>query len=170
MVSILDTSDFAYPGTYIEDEMVPYINSALSRQNHLFAGDHRHHMGTYLHSMQSRQGNRWLQRDHRRTLHRNGHGICLYCSSAKAAGILSRSQSPDAHRCTAFLLVWCLSHSAEPEGEGQGTADAPLGNLPLPPKLQTRQSSAFLFNMSHDIRTPMNAIIGLRRAFPESSA
>lgn len=26
----LDTSDFAYPGTYIEDEMIPYINSALS--------------------------------------------------------------------------------------------------------------------------------------------
>ena len=26
----LDTSDFAYPGTYIKDEMIPYINSTLS--------------------------------------------------------------------------------------------------------------------------------------------
>lgn len=26
----LDADDFAYPGTYIEDEMIPYINEALS--------------------------------------------------------------------------------------------------------------------------------------------
>lgn len=35
----LDTSDFAYPGTYIKDEMFPTLFYTV-RQNHLFAGDH----------------------------------------------------------------------------------------------------------------------------------
>ena len=30
---ILDADDFAYPGTYIEDEMIPYIEVALEGEN-----------------------------------------------------------------------------------------------------------------------------------------
>ena len=33
-----------------------------------------------------------------------------------------------------------------------------------------RQKSRFLFNMSHDIRTPMNAIVGFSRFVGEESA
>ena len=78
----LDAKDFAYPGTYIEKEMVPYIDRAISgenvyscRRNRLFAGNRGHRMGAYFHSLLS--GARGYRRGYRCDLHGNGYGAYL---------------------------------------------------------------------------------------------
>lgn len=74
----LDADDFAYPGTHIEEEMVPYIDAALLGKTIYSPGNRGHHMGTYFHGLLSGEGR--LGRNHRRAVHGNGHGADLHHS------------------------------------------------------------------------------------------
>ena len=75
----LNAEDFAYPGTYIEKEMIPYINAALNGQTIYSKGDRRHHLGPHFHRPLPRGVRRRLRADHRGAVHGDGHGghLCL---------------------------------------------------------------------------------------------
>lgn len=153
----LGAEDFAYPGTYIEDEMIPYIDAALSGETiysqeimdttwgHIFtacypvwASDGSNDIiGALCIEIDMESSYKFLEASNHRTM-----------SIASAAVVLMILLS--------IGIYYVFKSQKQKEVEQQKL----LEETAIAAEAANKAKSSFLFNMSHDIRTPMNAIIG----------
>lgn len=153
----LDTSDFAYPGTYIEDEMIPYINSALSGKtiySQEIIDTTWGHIFTACYPVKATDGSNEII-----------GALCIEMDMESAYTFLSKSsrnslQIAIAAAIVALLLLVCVYHILQNQRAKDREQQMLLRKSAAAAEAANKAKSAFLFNMSHNIRTPMNAIIG----------
>lgn len=153
----LDAEDFAYPGTYIEKEMIPYIEDALNGKT-TYSQDVVDttwgHIFTACYPVNDNEDSSKII-----------GALCIEIDMEDTYSFLekSRTMSITAMSIAGIILIFMgigiyftLHKYKEKEEEQQlilqKTAEAA--------KTANKAKSTFLFNMSHDIRTPMNAILG----------
>lgn len=151
-----DADDFAYPGTYIEDEMIPFIDKALAGETvysqeiidttwgHIFTACYpvRENgtgevMGALCIEMDMEPTYEFISERNR---------IALIVGTIGVACILV---------IIGLAFIYIRSYNKNQEKQQEMLEKAAEAAYSV-----NRAKSAFLFNMSHDIRTPMNAIIG----------
>ena len=156
----LDTSDFAYPGTYIEDEMIPYINSALSGKtiySQEIIDTTWGHIFTACYPVKATDGSNEII-----------GALCIEMDMESAYTFLSKSsrnslQIAIAAAIVALLLLVCVYHILQNQRAKDREQQMLLRKSAAAAEAANKAKSAFLFDMSHDIRTPMNAIMGFTR-------
>lgn len=154
----LDAEDFAYPGTYIEDEMVPYLETALSGETiysqeivdttwgHIFAA-------CYPVIAQDGSGDiigaLCIEVD-MENAYQSIHAANLASGWIAAVAVVIA--------IVLILLAYISIHKQKERDYARQEMlwEAADGSM----EAANKAKSTFLFNMSHDIRTPMNAILG----------
>lgn len=153
----LGASDFAYPGTYIEDEMIPYINKALSGETiysqdivdttwgHIFtacypilsSNESGEVIGALCIEMDMESTYTFLSESEKKTTGIAAVAAIGFIALGVIVYLIVRRQRKEEHDQQQKLQAAVVAADAANEAK-----------------------STFLFNMSHDIRTPMNAILG----------
>ena len=154
----LDAEDFAYPGTYIEEEMIPYIDAALNGQT-IYSSEIVDttwgHIFTACYPVVSSDGSGEII-----------GALCMEMDMEDTYAYLEKSsQSSFKTACVAvavsiLLAGWSymiLRRQRQRDMEYQEK----LQKAAVAANAANRAKSTFLFNMSHDIRTPLNGIMGL---------
>lgn len=154
-----DADDVRHPGDYIEDEMVPYINNrAISGEN------------VYSQDIIDTTWGPIFTACYPVTANHDGTGeiigaFCIEMDMQSAYGMVEKTNHISiicGLVAGAVLLLICLytyyvyqKSKAEEQKQKQL-----LMNAAEEADAANKAKSAFLLSMSHDIRTPMNAIIG----------
>ena len=154
----LDAEDFAYPGTYIEEEMIPYIDAAMNGQT-IYSSEIVDttwgHIFTACYPVVSSDGSGDII-----------GALCMEMDMEDTYAYLEKSsQSSFKTACVAvavsiLLAGWSymiLLRQRQRDMEYQEK----LQKAAVAANAANRAKSTFLFNMSHDIRTPLNGIMGL---------
>ena len=153
----LDAEDFAYPGTYIEKEMIPYIDAALSGET-IYSQD----------SVDTTWGHIFTACYPIRSAGDSGEiigALCLEMNMESTYEFLAQSKITTIEIATmtvvvSLLLAVCIYVFLNRQKQKELIQQQLLQESAVKAEAANRAKSAFLFNMSHDIRTPMNAIIG----------
>ena len=154
----LDAEDFAYPGTYIEEEMIPYIDAAMNGQT-IYSSEIVDttwgHIFTACYPVVSSDGSGDII-----------GALCMEMDMEDTYAYLEKSsQSSFKTACVAvavsiLLAGWSymiLLRQRQRDMEYQEK----LQKAAVAANAANRAKSTFRFNMSHDIRTPLNGIMGL---------
>lgn len=153
----LDAEDFAYPGTYIEEEMIPYIDAALSGEtiySQEIIDTTWGHIFTACYPVVANDGSGDII-----------GALCMEIDMEETYNFISHSnrkatETAAIASAVLFLLgvvVFIFLHRQKRmEAEQQNALEEAVHAADAANKAK----STFLFNMSHDIRTPMNAILG----------
>lgn len=153
----LDADDFAYPGTTIEQEMVPYLERALSGEKiysqeimdttwgHIFTACYP----IYSHTDKDEIiGALCMELDMESTYQAIKENNGSAAKIASIAGIL------------ALILIGFGFFYFKQQKIKEVEQQRILEETAVAAEAANKAKSTFLFNMSHDIRTPMNAILG----------
>ena len=153
-----DADDVRHPGDYIEDEMVPYIDRAISGEN------------VYSQDIIDTTWGPIFTACYPVSANHDGTGeiigaFCIEMDMQSAYGMVEKTNHISiicGLVAGAILLLICLytyyvyqKSKAEEQKQKQL-----LMNAAEEADAANKAKSAFLLSMSHDIRTPMNAIIG----------
>ena len=150
----LDADDFAYPGTHIEEEMVPYIDAALLGKtiySQEIVDTTWGHIFTACYPVKDASGEII-------------GALCMEMDMEQTYTILADSNGrTHAMAITAVIVllllgiaVYCAMRKQKARDFEQQKA---LEKAAQAADAANRAKSTFLFNVSHDIRTPMNAIL-----------
>lgn len=153
----LGAEDFAYPGTYIEEEVIPYLDAALSGEtvySQQIIDTTWGHIFTACYPVVANDG--------------SGDIIGALCmemdmeTTYMSIEKINRSAIWIAAvaMVVMVLLLICMYLSMHKQKEKDREQQRILEEAATAAEAANRAKSTFLFNMSHDIRTPMNAILG----------
>ena len=149
--------DIRHPGDYIEDEMIPYIEKALSGET-VYSQDIVDTtwgpIFTACYPVTTNDGSKEIV-----------GAFCIEMDMQSAYGMVEKTnRSAVVLECGAVcvLLLFCVSFYLEykKHKENEQEQRRILQEAAERADSANKAKSTFLFNMSHDIRTPMNAIIG----------
>ncbi len=153
----LDADDFAYPGTYIEDEMIPYIEAALGGQtiySQNIVDTTWGHIFTACYPVMASDGSGEVI-----------GALCIEIDMESTYTFLAESHSKitritmvsSAVLTLIVAVIFLIFRKQRKEEEVQKRR---LQEAAVAADAANEAKSTFLFNMSHDVRTPMNAILG----------
>lgn len=153
-----DADDVRHPGDYIEDEMVPYIDRAISGEN------------VYSQDIIDTTWGPIFTACYPVSANHDGTGeiigaFCIEMDMQSAYGMVEKTNHISiicGLVAGAVLLLICLyTYYVYQKGKAEEQKQKQLlMNAAEEADAANKAKSAFLLSMSHDIRTPMNAIIG----------
>lgn len=152
----LDADDFAYPGTYIEDEMIPYIEVALEGEN-VYSQDIVDttwgHIFTACYPVRDAETNEIIG------------ALCIEMDMESSYLFLEKINNIvfKAAVVAAFVIVLIIIFMyrwMRKQNEKDLIQQKKLEETAAAADAANAAKTRFLLNMSHDIRTPMNAILG----------
>ncbi len=152
----LDAEDFAYPGTYIEDEMIPYIDAALSGET-IYSQEIMDttwgHIFTACYPVREAGSDEIIG------------ALCMEMDMENSYVFLNENKQATIKAAViailiAALMAVCVYIGLRKQRIREKERQQMLNDAAVAAEAANKAKSTFLFNMSHDIRTPMNAIIG----------
>lgn len=153
----LGAEDFAYPGTYIEEEMIPYLEAALAGEtvySQEIIDTTWGHIFTACYPVMANDG--------------SGDIVGALCiemdmeTTYEAIENINRMSVGIAVIAifVAIVLFAVVYVYMQKQKEKEQQQQLLLEETAAAAERANQAKSAFLFNMSHDLRTPMNAILG----------
>ena len=152
-----EAGDIRHPGDYIEDEMIPYIEKALSGEK------------VYSQDIVDTTWGPIFTACYPVTTNDKSKEIigafCIEMDMQSAYGMVEKTNKSSVLLgagaiCVLLLLCICFYREFKKQKEKEQEQRNILQKAAEQADSANKAKSTFLFNMSHDIRTPMNAIIG----------